>query len=326
MFSIVYVLTSNKDDYYYQQLIVSLMSLRKVMPNQTVLVLVDEDTYSSFHEDRSNIFDYAQVEKCIVPSEYSQKEKSRYLKTTLRNHVTGDFLFIDSDTVICDDFSDYDNHSIIAMAYDRNCLLSERPDKGINIRTTSKRLELPLNDSDQYFNSGVMWVRDEPAAHKFFSEWHQSWKKMLRFGMCVDQPSLNHVNGKWNNFIDVLDGKWNCQISLSPAGIQFISGAHIMHYFNTKLDSPYLLSNEIEIRNYKESQVVDKVLQDPRSAFKRCYLLTNDSIDDLLMSSKQYKLLKMLYEKVNKVYRFNERLLSVIAKIGKNKKKNWSKY
>lgn len=326
MFSIVYVLTSNEKDYYYQQLMISLISLRKVMPKQDVIVLVDEDTYNSFSNDRGDIFNYAKIKKCSIPSEYSQKEKSRYLKTSLRSRVTGNFIFVDSDTVICDNFSNYDNQSIIAMVYDRNCLLSDRQDKGINICNTANRLELPLNDTNQYFNSGVMWVRDDPIAYDFFNEWHLNWKKMLRFGMCVDQPSLNYVNVKWNNFIDVLGGEWNCQISLSPAGIQYISSAHIMHYFNTRMDSPYLLCNEKEIRNYKKSDVVNRVLQNPRGAFKLCYLMTNDSSDDLIMNSKQYKLLKIIFEKMNRLYRFNERVLSALSKIMKNKHKNWTKY
>ena len=37
-----------------------------------------------------------------LPHEYTNKEKSRILKTNMRNYVKGDFLFIESDGVVSD--------------------------------------------------------------------------------------------------------------------------------------------------------------------------------------------------------------------------------
>jgi len=34
-----------------------------------------------------------------VPEELNQVQRSRYLKTTLRSILTGDYLFVDTDTV-----------------------------------------------------------------------------------------------------------------------------------------------------------------------------------------------------------------------------------
>lgn len=328
-FKVVYVLTSNKLDYYYQQLMISIKSLKYYMPKTEVDVLVDTETYTSLEGNRKEIFNLVDIKKIAVPNQYNQKEKSRYLKTTMRRYIEGDFLFIDCDTVICDDFSNSITDDLMAMVLDRNCKLLNWRDKGESIKMMACRCGFNLTNCDRYFNSGVIWVRDSIETHFFFEEWHRYWKETLKFGMCVDQLSLNYViYDQQIDFIGELGGEWNCQVSLNPAGTQYISNAHIIHYFNTKPNSPYLLCDETIIRSYENDPRIEMIILNPRAAFKTSYLITCREEEDELLNSKQGKVLKMLYEKNKLLFNFNEKLLSCLIKL-KNKirpYKRWDKY
>lgn len=328
MFKIVYVLTSSKKDYYYNQLLISLVSLRNNMPSQAVEVIVDQNTYETLTDGREEIFQYAKIIKVDVDDRYSQKERSRFLKTSLRNIIQGDFLFIDCDTVICSDFSDFYTDKPIAMVLDRNCLMSERDDHGTSIFEVGNRCGFNLRECEKYFNSGVMWVRDTTETHEFFEEWNCFWKKTLKIGMCVDQPSLNYVNMKRGLVIGELDGIWNCQVTLRPAGVKYISGAYIMHYFNTNLSSPYLLCDEAAIREGLSNPVVQKVIENPRGAFKQSYLITMNSDVDYILESKCFRFLLKIYRKANGIYKALEKIFELGSKISGavKKEKNWNKY
>lgn len=328
MFKIVYILTSNVKDYYYNQLMISLVSLRNQMPNQPVEVIMDQDTYETLTGNRGDIFQYAEIVKVNVDEKYSQKERSRYLKTSLRRYIEGDFLFIDCDTVICSDFSFFSDESFIAMTLDRNCLMSERDDKGKSIYEVGKRCGFNLDNCEKYFNSGVMWVRDTIETEEFFEDWHTYWKETLKIGMCVDQPSLNYVNYLKKNVINELDGKWNCQVTLRPAGVSYINDAYIMHYFNIKANGPYLLCNEAVIRAGLDDPTIKKVIANPRAAFKPSYLVTMNSDTNELLESRAFKILLKIYKNAHEVYEFGEKMLAAISKLKGTliRDKNWKNY
>ena len=61
MYSIVYALTSNRNDHYYNQMLVSILSLRKYMKEQPIIILVDEKTYETLNGERAEIYGYAEV-------------------------------------------------------------------------------------------------------------------------------------------------------------------------------------------------------------------------------------------------------------------------
>ena len=94
---IIYVLVSNENDCYLEQALVSIYSLRLYNPDANLLLLVDEETSRTLENGiRKLILNY--VSKLVivdVPFHYSKQQKSRYIKTSLRSQVIGDFLFID---------------------------------------------------------------------------------------------------------------------------------------------------------------------------------------------------------------------------------------
>jgi hypothetical protein len=292
------------------------------------LVITDQNTYKNLKGERSVIFDYAEVKSIDVDNLYNQKEKSRYLKTTLIKYVESDFLFVDCDTVICCDFSDNVFEGDIAMVLDRNCLMSERDDRGKSIKLMAKKCGFGLDKCENYFNSGVMWVRNNKNSERFFEEWHNYWKETLKIGMCVDQLSLNYVNSNIDNVVLQLSGEWNCQTSLQPAGVSYIADAKIMHYFNTNENSPFKLCDEKIIKAGFNSAIVDEIISNPRKSFKMCYFVTSNSEYDKLLKSYQFKILRMLYLKAKWWFWVVERFFGILVKMWRKikKEKNWKRY
>ena len=103
----LYVLVSKPEDYYYEQLLISVTSLRKHNPNAFVTVLVDNRTNETLCGPlRGRIKDLVQnIVVVDFDDNLNNTKRSRYLKTTMREHIQGDFLFVDCDTVICDHIS-----------------------------------------------------------------------------------------------------------------------------------------------------------------------------------------------------------------------------
>ena len=62
---------------------------------------------------------------------------------------------------------------------------------------------------DRYLNAGVMFVRDTPAAHAFYAEWHRRWKRALSLGMWQDQFSFNSVIATGTATIAILPDRDN---------------------------------------------------------------------------------------------------------------------
>ena len=124
---IIYVLVSNENDCYLEQALVSIYSLRLYNPDANLLLLVDEETSRTLENGiRKLILNY--VSKLVivdVPFHYSKQQKSRYIKTSLRSQVIGDFLFIDCDTIINEELKDIDNLS---------CEIAAVPDCHLSIK------------------------------------------------------------------------------------------------------------------------------------------------------------------------------------------------
>ena len=252
---IVYVICSDEKDYYLEQVLMSIFSLRKHNSDAIVELVVDANTDSTLSGNRTEILKYVDSKIVVsVPKEYNKKESSRFIKTYLRHYLSGDFLYIDSDTIICDNLSDIDlfdgDLGAVFDLHEPNCLKLPNYTEWLN----KVRQEGWTNSNAiPYFNSGVLFVRDTPRTHHFYEDWHLIWLKMLQDnGRYRDQEPFALANERHNYLIKELSGIWNCQI-LSSA-LPYLHKAKIIHYFFTSLRNKqyaYALCNRtylIEIR------------------------------------------------------------------------------
>lgn len=95
----------------------------------------------------------------------------------MRKFVKGDYLFIDTDTIICDSLEEIDNiDADIALVADcnGNLLLD---DQSVVDRCHIAGFANMRNQP--YFNSGVMLVHDTPVSHNLYKEWYIQWQHSL---------------------------------------------------------------------------------------------------------------------------------------------------
>ena len=97
---VVYVLSSLPGDLFAETAAISAASLRRVMPDARIELLVDQITHAHLRGSRAKVRDLADaVHKVRAPLE-RPLERSRYLKTVLRLTVPGDWVYLDADTVL----------------------------------------------------------------------------------------------------------------------------------------------------------------------------------------------------------------------------------
>jgi hypothetical protein len=270
----LYVLTSSVKDTYYEQFLLSLVSFRLYNPYDDLIILTDTKTKEFLTGRRSNYEKSVSDIKIIeVPKELNQKEISRWIKTSIRRYITGDFLFIDCDTIIAAplDFSSLQNITL-GSVLDTHVLLSNHHHKN-EFYKRNKILGFDAKDNILYFNSGIIFCRDTPEAHGFFDRWHNLWVEGNKRGISADQPSFNQANYELNNIITELPGEWNCQISHN--GLPYLYNAKIIHYYATSLVSfipAYKLASGEVLASIKEtgeiSPEIMKLLENPKAAFE----------------------------------------------------------
>jgi len=309
---IVYVLTSSESDFYYEQFLLSLVSLRSCNPDSEVIVLVDEKTKQGLNGKRAGYEKLAsEIKSITVPDDLSQKEASRWIKTSIHHYVSGDFLFIDCDTIVAERIEDdfppeakigaiLDTHVTLENHHLRDHFRKEDKDAGFSSS---------LNTNIRY-NGGLILCRDDSSALDFFEKWHSLWIESRKKGCSQDMPSLNQANYIKDNFITELDGKWNCQISHN--GLPYLSNAKIIHYYATSLVSTepaYKLASSDFFSSIKQtgelSPQIIKFLENPKAAFEPFSRIISDKIlIDALDNSILFKLI-----------RFNKRYPGILKKM-----------
>lgn len=270
---IVYVIISGDNDIYFEQVWASAWSLKYYNPTAKITLLTDEATKKSIMSDARKaslelideikVVDIPSMNSGQVEREYSNKEKSRWIKTNMRNLIDGDFLFIDADTIICGDLSEIDNLTCsVGAVLDNNCHAKEICDYFIFRDMYTNRLKnvfgVDYTPDVDVFNSGVMFVKDDVFAHEFFTRWHQNWQVSLAKGYVVDQLPLVKTCMDMGNPIYEMSGIYDCQIRSS---IQYLLDAKIIHTFATQGHSILtpIVSTEIFYEIKKEGKLTDNV-------------------------------------------------------------------
>ncbi|MDR2943173.1 MAG: hypothetical protein LBV17_11340 [Treponema sp.] len=332
----VYVLTSSENDYYYEQFFLSMASMRLYNPDAEVVVLIDEKTKEGLAGKRSGYTQFVTETKIIsVPPEYSQKQASRWIKTSINNYVSGDFLFIDCDTIITEKLTPVFSQEInIGAVLDTHVTLEKHHLRDYFKAEVEKAHFQSSFNKNTYFNSGIIFYRDNSRSREFFEKWHELWIQSNKQGVSVDQPSFNQADCDLRNIITELSGVWNCQISHN--GLNFLNNAKIIHYYATSLlllASPYKLASADVLLSIKEtgkiSAGITELLRNPLAAFEDNTRIVSGKYILDVFDSPMFKLLVWLrdchnnfYKIINGTLRFFVNILKKNPKYGKRKLRN----
>lgn len=319
---------SDNKDYYYEQLLISLYSLRKYNPDAIVEVVVDKETNGTLVGERVGIYNYiTDVIQINVPNEFAKKQRSRFIKTRLRELVSGDFFFIDTDTVIIGDLSIIDSiPADVAMAYDAN---SPFPVDDTNsfgdrfINKYSKIVGWETLNGYYHFNSGAIFAKDTVSAKTLYNKWHENWLECCKYDVYVDEPALTKANKEVGELIQKLDDTLNWQIQRHGCNIPI--GTKILHYFASDRNySAFVFAQESFFRQRKESGMhtdqVDYYLDNMNQAFAKVTHVISEDDYILLKEINHYPLFRLkrthpfLFSFLNKIVRNASRVKAFIGK------------
>ena len=188
--TICFVLAAKDLGLYADMAAVAALAVRLLHPQARILLVTDEPTARAINHGSHALGNI--VSEIIVQPTGTDDPivSSRRLRTVLRQLVKGDYLYLDNDAIAVRPLDrEWPKGADLALARDWN----ERgipPDALPIVEKLRAKLgwEFP---PDRYFNNGVIFVRDTPAAHAFYAEWHRRWQQTLSLGIWRDQPSLN---------------------------------------------------------------------------------------------------------------------------------------
>ena len=294
----LYCLVSSPKDVFYEQAYISIISLKIHMPDAYIILFTDNETIISIKKRKADIRNI--VDEIIFEyfdNKISNLKRSRILKTLMRNKVDGDFLYIDSDTIITDDLSDIQNSDIeIGAVLEDHTYLSQyalyKPTRLKFIKKMFKVRNFNYGyDFKIYFNGGVFFCKDCKAGYDFFNEWHRLWLQCFELKLLNDQASLNQANFNVGNTIKELDGIWNCQL-IHDGSLKYFHKAKIIHYFTTNIQEKYfLLANREYTQKIKETGIIDQetidMLKNAKSQFapNTRVMLVNPALNDFYDSA-----------------------------------------
>ena len=323
-YSVCYVLTEkNGKQQYYNQLAISIASLRYRAFTGRVYVVTDERTERQLTgEQRGELEKYkAEIITVDVPEEFSAGERSRYIKTSLRTWIMGDFLYLDTDTIFADKLPEQVSKAELALALEQYDSLRSRTAEEVaperfSFRVRKEYLQCGYDDSKIrfFYNGGVIWSRDTEKSHKLFRKWHEAWLAGREKGVLLDQPSLNETNHFMGDVIELLDGIWNVQVT-RPYSQKYIDRAIILHYFNVGQDNVYLLGCLNEQEKVPGNRKVQAIIASPKDAFLPNRYLPLDGITEEVLFSKTVIAMKYLYQRHLQVYRAVNYVLSLLYRL-----------
>ena len=317
MYSVCYVLIDNTMLRYYNELLISLSSLRQKGFRGSVRILTDEKTAKEIEKQNSQELMELSAELVVIdiPDKYSQKERSRFIKTSMREYVKGDFLFLDTDTIIADKLpvvvSDHD----IAMVRDMHGTMLECG-KVDFYRNLFEKCHYSFDASARMFNSGVIWCKDTAFSHYFFKRWHDEWIYTQSCGVVRDQVSLCKLSDEFVGVIAEIDDRFNVQVA-RLISLKHLIHAVVIHYFNdyNHSESCYALQQpEIQTEVF-HSEIIQNIIESPREAFAPCRLVKLNGTEDQLAKTATYRCLHWGYTRQNKVFHVIESLARIIVKM-----------
>lgn len=290
----VYVLVSSNSDLYYEQALMSAYSLRKHMKDADIEVLVDNKTYNSFTGNRTALKKYAtNIISIDFDDSVKNVERSRLIKTSIPEYISGDFLYIDCDTIIADDLSELDNIPFTtAGVLDGHSMLNEHVHKKYFLQRDKKLGFHATKVQDYNINGGLVLARDSQESKDLFKKWNELWKYSAYTKHDLhDQSALNEANYQTGLKMQILPGEWNCQ----PAhgGLAYLKNAKIIHYFSSEFSGktylPYykLADKKLQMRLKDSNDIpedIKKMIDEPHLQFNHVHLINDSRIVSIMQS------------------------------------------
>ncbi|HVL15245.1 MAG TPA: hypothetical protein VM529_21925 [Gemmata sp.] len=253
--TILYVLTTSGRGRFATMTYLSVQALRRFNPNVRPVLLCDQASRCVLSAQFPALL--ASFDRVVAdPVDISDlRIRSRYLKTIIREAVDGDFVYLDIDTLPVRRFDDIAGEWDVAAVQDRTHYCPVTPCfpywRALDYEKLGWDHPLP-----RFYNSGVVFMRDNTATRALSNEWQKRWRELFTIGReDDDQFALTSALYAVDNLrVKELDTRYNAMVRVHPIHSR---GAKIYHFFagNTADMGDSLL--EHLIRHFDASGEVD---------------------------------------------------------------------
>lgn len=256
---LVYVLTCAPEATYIEQALMAVWSARHWNPDAHIVLLTDNLTNELLVGKRGELLNYIS-EKIVIPfdDDKNMHYRSRWIKTSVRQLIQGDFLFVDCDTICCKSLSSVDDFTCEIGAVGDNNTPFQLDRYKKDTEKIVMKINCDISKEQYYFSSGVVYCKDTENVHRFYSLWHQYWKEgVVSANISLDQPAMAKADIELNHIIVSLPNEYNNVIytqnpTLSDSYILHICGHGPFLFFKSSLK--YLQNNGLS------SWVSDRIL------------------------------------------------------------------
>lgn len=283
----VYVVVSEKKDFYVEYCAVSIYSLKKYNKDAKVCVICDTNTYDHIITKNKYFRDILdEIIPVSVNNDYTAQQRSRFLKTSVRRLIDGDFVFIDSDTIITGDLKELLSfQQDIGAVKAQDSMSWNKENQHFHFKRYNKQRNLHEDFNygiDHYFNSGMIVCRDTQKARDFYTTWHKSWSESSeKYYFHQDQCDFNRTNAQYDNLVTEINGKYNFGAIYPGNSMKFFNDCKIFHYFSTS----------VKLKKIK--------IKDPGLLERLCKNGITSEIDDLIENIKLEYLQNIYKERSN---------------------------
>lgn len=288
---IVYALTASANDLFLQEMWASVYSLRLYEPTRDVKVLCDNKTanyINLFPELKALVTEIIVVD---VPEGYAQDLRSREIKTSVRQHISGNFLYVDTDTVFGGSLEYLDSVNCdVAAVPEFNVPSTKSYFRDTYLGKVRRFFGIDVSDAPRLHNGGVIYAADTPVAHEFYQRWHDNWYDSAIKRQCglADQPPLMKSDKDMGYIVEELPGEFNCQMAMC---IEHFFSAKIIHYIHFNLlpepQNPFI--DKSIYRQIKAdgaiSEVTANTIRNTKSAFITPSAIVDGKTVEFLLSN-----------------------------------------
>ena len=303
---LVYVLTSSPEKNFIEQALLSIYTAKYYNQDACIILIVDDLTNNLFEGQRAEILQYISEKKVVKLDEgLPMPERSRWLKTNIREQIEGDFLYIDCDTIITGTLSQIDECTFeMAAVLDSNIPINQFHKSSYDyVSHNAQLIGWDITLEEHYFNSGVFLCKDTELTQLFFKKWHSHWLKGLEKGLGIDQPSFAMANIETGHLIQRLDNSWNCIMYTYP---EFDKDAKILHFSSYK-NMSYMFGKEFleKVQTLGiQNDFVQFTIFHPYHTYLpfNCRIMTFGIADYLMMLRDIYKTSRLLSKYLNNTF------------------------
>ena len=309
---IVYVVTSTQNDVYWEQAWVSAWSLKYHNPSSYVAIVCDDDTkecaQNSYRAKSLELFN--EIVPVSFDSSVGNKERSRWLKTNLRNLIRGNYLFIDADTIITDDLTEIDDFDFnIGMMYDTHKHPCPIPQFFQYYKYVYKT-DLPSDA--HYYSSGVIFAKDNDSVKQFYDSWHSNWKLCGDKLGYTDQTPLAKTVLEAGNPVHALSGIYNCIVG---DGIKYLYKAKILHLSNKPWFLPTYFHPFMQAETYQRIKDYQDIPENIKNLALNCKSEFTEVSAPLGINEANFLRFSIIHDCLYPIYNKNRKLFLTIDKI-----------